>query len=55
MMTQASIAARMLANGLESSLQTETGGRSDVPEGTVTVEVSATLMREIIRMLRGEA
>ena len=47
---------RQIAAGLETSLNAELGEKSgwvDEPEGLLTVEVSVTLMREIIRALKG--
>jgi hypothetical protein len=56
MLTLARIAAFALAEGLAQSLKRETkGAPADEPEGTVKVEVSETLMQEIINALRGEA
>lgn len=50
-----SVAARALADGLEKALAREIADKgADSPEGTVFVEVSATLMREIISTLKGE-
>jgi hypothetical protein len=55
MLTLERLAALALAEGLARSLEHETkGAPADEPEGTVTVEVSETLMQEIIKALRGE-
>lgn len=54
MMTVAQLSARVLADGLEHQLMHEVGTAVDAPEGAARVEVSATLMREIIRVLRGD-
>lgn len=48
MMTTTRLAARVLAAALED----EVLGMHDVPEGTVTITISATLVREIITALR---
>jgi len=49
------IAARMLAASLEETLNAELHGRGpDAPEGTNVIEVSETLMREIVKTLRGD-
>jgi len=50
MMTTARLAARVLADALEK----ECSGRHDEPEGSQTVTMSVTLVREIVKALRGE-
>lgn len=53
MITTRRTSAHLLASSLESVLTHETGDRPDEPEGTTTVVMSATLVREIVRALRG--
>lgn len=49
--TSRSIVAISLADGLERAC----GTRADDPEGTDTLEMSVTLVREIVRCLRLDA
>lgn len=46
--------AHQLADALEREIKGEIGDRLDEPEGSQTVTMSVTLVREIIQALRGE-